>query len=91
MAGFVGVVEEEGAAVGEADIAVCEVFAVGGEGEDFVVVLRRGGGFWHGYFCRRHSWPAGRLTSCEEVVVFFSSLRRSTNRLSSASASISQF
>lgn len=44
-------VEEEGAAVGEADVLVCEGFAcggVGGEGEDFVVVLRVGA-FWHGY------------------------------------------
>lgn len=41
-------VEEEGAAVGEADVLGCEVFAVGGEGEDLVVVLR-GGAFWHGY------------------------------------------
>lgn len=35
-------VEEEGAPVGEADVAVCEVFAVGRvgwEGEDLVVVL----------------------------------------------------
>lgn len=50
--GFVGVVEEEGAAVGEADVLVCEVFCfgrVGWEGEDFVVVLR-GDAFWHG--CR---------------------------------------
>lgn len=50
--GFVGVVEEEGAAVGEADVLVCEVFCFGGvgwEGEDFVVVLR-GDAFWHG--CR---------------------------------------
>ena len=44
-------VEEEGAAVGEADVLVREVFACGGvgwEGEDLVVVLGVGA-FWHGY------------------------------------------
>ena len=43
-------VEEEGAAVGDADVLVCEVFGFGGErweGEDFVVVLGVGA-FGHG-------------------------------------------
>ena len=42
-------VEEESAAVGEADVLVCDVFGFGGvrwEGEDYVVVWG-GGGFWH--------------------------------------------
>ena len=44
-------VKEEGAAVGVADVFVCEVFACGvirREGKDFVVVLSVGA-FWHGY------------------------------------------
>ena len=50
MAGLVGVVEEEGAAIGVADVIVCEVFAcrnAGWETEDFVMILG-GGSFWHG-------------------------------------------
>ena len=43
-------VEEEGASVGEADVLVCEAFAlgeVGWEGEDIVVNLASGGALWH--------------------------------------------
>ena len=42
---LVGVVEEEGTVVGEADVLGCEIFAVGREGEGFIVGLGgRGGG-----------------------------------------------
>ena len=44
MSLLVGVVEEEGAAVGEADVLSCEISAVGREGEDFVVGLGVRGG-----------------------------------------------
>lgn len=45
MVGFlVGVVEEEGTAVGEANFLRCEIFGVGREGEDFVVGLGGRGG-----------------------------------------------
>lgn len=55
-------VEEEGAAVGKADVLVREVFACGGvgwEGEDLVVVLGVGA-FWHGYY-RWESRPEGGI------------------------------
>ena len=43
-------VQEECAPVGEANVLICEVFALGGvgwEGEDFVVGLAAAGAFWH--------------------------------------------
>ena len=47
-AGLVGVVEEEGAAVGEPDVLFCQGLArVGGEGEDLVVVRCVGGALGH--------------------------------------------
>lgn len=52
-AGFVGVVEEERASVGVSDVPVCEGSVgggVGGEGENFVVVLGAGS-FGHGEVC----------------------------------------
>lgn len=78
-------VEEEGAAVGEADVLVREVFACGGvgwKGEDLVVVLGVGA-FWHGY----HQWEKSTrrwdldLVECRVVNCFVSTLACSLARL----------
>ena len=53
MGFLVGMVEEEGAAVGEADVLSCEISAVGREREDFVVGLGGRGG------ARGHGWERG--------------------------------